>query len=167
MIADRKILLETGGFDESLYVAEDLKLIYLLALSHGYSVVRKTLVTITRKRLILGLSDSAQPVHAFRRAESCLRLYSEILWQLVPLDVSAARISRQRMLYYASRAAEISSALGDKQRAQCYASFGLAADSDWKSFVRCLGTLVAYPLVRRHFARKWSVLQRRDDPYIV
>jgi len=167
MIVDRELLLSLGGFDESLYVNEDLKLIYQLVLSYRYSVVGKTLVTITRNRPAPGLSDSSDPVHALKRLECSLRVQGEVLWRLVPLDTSAARIARRRMLYCASRAAEISAALGDKQRAHCYASFGLAADADWKSTVRCALILIAYPLVHQPLARKWSLLKERNDPLLV
>lgn len=167
MIVDRKILLAIGGFDESLYVNEDLNLIYQLTLAHGYSVVGKYLVTITRTRRDPGLSDSVDPIHVLRRQDCSLRVHGEILWRLVPFDISAAKVARRRMLYHASRAAEISAALGHKQRAKCYASFGLAADADWKSSVRCLAILLAYPLVHRHFAHKWNLWRDRNDPCLV
>jgi hypothetical protein len=167
MIVDRELLLTLGGFDESLYVNEDLKLIYQLVLSYGYSVVGKTLVTVTRNRPVPGLSDSSNPLNALKRLECSLRVQGEILWRLLPLDVTAAKIARRRMLYCASRAAEICAALGDKRRAQCYASFGLAADADWKSSVRCALILLAYPLVHRPLARKWSLLKERDAPLLV
>lgn len=167
MIAHKPLLLSAGGFDETLYVAEDLKLIYHLALSHGYSVVGKTLVTITRNRHKSGLSDAANPDLALRRAESSLRLHSDIMWRLIPLNISAARIARGRMLYYASRAAELSAALRMKQRSQYYASYGLAFQNGWKSFFRCLFIIFGYPFAQRHFSSKWRFLASRHESYIV
>lgn len=166
MVIDRALLLSAGGFDESLYVNEDLKLIYHLILSHGYSVVGKGLVVITRNRPSAGLSDSSSPDRVLRRLDCSLRVYSDILWRLVPLDIHAAKVVRRRILYCASRAAELSAALGDKRRAQYYASFGLSADSDWKSFVRCLSTTLAYPLVKQYSSKKWNLLKNQNDSYI-
>lgn len=167
MIVDRALLLRVGGFDESLYVNEDLKLIYQLVLTYGYSVMGKTLVTISRNRPAPGLSDSSDPVQALKRLDCSLRVQGEILWRLISIDTSAARIARRRMLYCASRAAEVSAALGYKKRAQCYASFGLAADADWKSSVRCALILMAYPMIHHSLAKKWSLLKERNDPVLV
>jgi glycosyltransferase involved in cell wall biosynthesis len=155
MLVDRALLLGCGGFDESLYVAEDTKLIYRLTLAHGYSVVAKNLVTITRTRSQSGLSDSMDAPRALKRHECYLRVQGEILWQLVPLDPAATRIARRRLLYFVSRAAEIATALGDEQRAKRYAKCGLASGADWRSIIRNLSILLLYSFVQQHFARKW------------
>lgn len=156
MLVDRMILTAAGGFDESLYVAEDTKLIYRLTLWHGYSVVTRPLVTITRNRTESGLSDTMDAPRALRRHECYLRVQAEFVWQLVPLDRSAAKTVTRRMHYFASRAAEIAAALGDKRRAQSYAR-GLSCVADWRSVVRNIAILVLYPAIQRRFARKWLV----------
>lgn len=156
MLVDRALLVAAGGFDESLAVAEDTKLIYRLTLSHGYSVVPRSLVTITRNRAQSGLSDSMDAPRALQRYECYLRVQGELIWQIVPLDPSATRTAKRRLFYFVSRAAEIAAALGDKRRAQRYARCGLASGADWRSIARNIAILVAYRFVRPRFARKWQ-----------
>lgn len=162
MLVDRSLLLASGGFDESLHVAEDTKLIYRLTLAHGYSVVARNLVTITRTRSSSGLSDSMDAPRALKRYECYLRVQGEVLWQLLPLDSSATRTARRRLLYFLSRASEIATAIGDKRRARSYARYALASDADWRSVFRSIAILVAYPVVQSRFARKWRTARTEE-----
>ena len=160
MLIEKSLLLQAGCFDESLYVAEDTKLVYRLLLSNGYCVVASSLVTIVRARQQSGLSDSVQPNAALRRYLSYVQVQAEVYWQLVPIDPAAAHVVRRRLLYFVSRAAEISSALGDKGRALRYASQGLSLYADWRSFLRNLALLLVYPLVQPIFSSKWRNLSK-------
>ena len=92
MVADRNALMKTGGFDESLRVAEDTRLIYQLILAHGYSVVNEILVGVCRDREGPGLSDTMDPESAFTRYQCYIRVQAEAWWRLVPLDAAAASV---------------------------------------------------------------------------
>lgn len=155
MVADRAVLLRAGGFDESLRVAEDTRLIYQLILAHGYGVVNEILVGICRDREGPGLSDTMDPESAFRRFECYIRVQAEAWWRLVPLDAGAASVVRGNLAYFVSRQAEIACALGRKETARRYAAEGLALRGGAKCFVRNLLILAAYPLVAGRFAAKW------------
>lgn len=156
MLVERKALLKSGLFDESLRVAEDTKLLYHLILTHGYAVVNEVLVNICREREGPGLSDTMDPESAYRRHDCYTRVQAGILWRLVPLDSEAAAIVRRNMLYFASRQAEIACALGWEDVAKRCACAGLSLRAGWKCVVRNLLVLLAYPVIRRRFERKWK-----------
>ena len=155
MVAEREALIKAGGFDESLRVAEDTRLIYQLILAHGHSVVNEILVSICRERDGPGLSDTMDPESAFNRFECYIRVQAEAWWRLVPLDAEAASAVRGNLAYFVSRQAEIACALGWKPVAKRYASEGLALRGGLKCFVRNLMIRLAYPLVAGRFAAKW------------
>lgn len=155
MVAERAALLKAGGFDESLKVAEDTKLIHRLILAHGYSVVNEILVHICRDREGPGLSDTMDPESAFKRYDCYIRVQAEAWWRLVPLDASAAASVKGNLAYFVSRQAEIACALGRKDVSRRYAAAGLRLGGDLKSFVRNLLLLCAYPFVSGRFAAKW------------
>ena len=156
MVADRKVLLKSGLFDESLRVAEDTKLLYSLVLSHGYAVVNEILVGICRDREGPGLSDTMDAASAFRRHDCYTRVQAEVLWRLVPLDDEAASIVRRNLLYFVSRQAEIACALGREEEAKRYARAGLDLRGGLKCLVRNMLVIAAYPVMRRKFAKKWK-----------
>lgn len=155
MAAERAALIKAGGFDESLKVAEDTKLIHRLILAHGYSVVNEILVHICRDREGPGLSDTMDPESAFRRYDCYIRVQAEAWWRVVPLDAAAATEVRRNLAYFVSRQAEIACALGRGDVARRYAAEGLRLRGDLKSMVRNLLLLWAYPLVAGKFANKW------------
>jgi glycosyltransferase involved in cell wall biosynthesis len=156
MVVERSALLESGLFDQSLRVAEDTKLIYQLTLKFGYAVVNERMVTICRVRESPGLSDSSDSSEALLRYECYVRIQAEFYWRLLPLDLQAAACAERRMLYFASRLAEIHSALGNKSIAKRCARACLNARAGWNCVLRSLLILITYPVVRRRFVRKWS-----------
>ena len=156
MLVEREALLRTGGFDQTLHVAEDTQLIGRLVLANGYLAVNRKLVTIRRHREFAGLSDSTDAASAMRCHQCYVRVQSELLWRLVPLDAEASARATRNMLYFASRTAEIACALGDATTARRYALAGLDLRADWRSVVRNLLIWTAYPLVRHRFASKWA-----------
>ena len=157
MLVRRDLLQRVGGFDPTLYVAEDTQLIYRLVLANGYAVSNRILVTIARRRRTHGLSDSVDAETALRRYQCYVRVQSEVFWRLVPLDAETGAIVRRRMLYFASRVAEIACALGDETTARRCAIEGLDLRADWHSNVRNLLIALARPLVRPRLAAKWRV----------
>lgn len=156
MMVEKSALVKSGLFDESLAVAEDTKLIYLLAIGFGYAVMNERLVGICRDRDRPGLSDTMDPVSAFRRYNCYTRVQAEAYWRLVPLDGEAAAIVRRNMFYFASRQAEIACALHEETAAKRYARAGLNPHGGWKSFFRNLLILGAYPFAERWFSKKWN-----------
>lgn len=156
MVVARNALERVGGFDESLVVAEDTRMIYRLVLGFGYAVVNERLVSICRDRDRAGLSDAMDPGVAYKRYDSYVRVQAEAYWRLVPLDSDVSHIIRGRMVYFASRLAEIACARGDALVAKRCARSVLGLYGGWRCFVRSLLILVAYSHMKRRFARKWS-----------
>lgn len=158
MVVHREALLRAGGFDESLKVAEDTKLIYQLALAQGYVFLNERLVKIRRERSAdcPGLSDTMDPESAFERYLCYIRVQAEIHWRLVPIDQEAAAIVSKNLHYFVSRQAEIASALRREAVAKQFARCGLSRRSDWKSLLRNCGILLMYPLAAAIFSQKWK-----------
>lgn len=161
MVVHRETLLRAGGFDESLKVAEDTKLIYQLALAQGYVFLNERLVKIRRERSpdSPGLSDTMDPESAFERYLCYIRVQAEIHWRLLPMDQEAAAIVCRNLHYFVSRQAEIASALRREAVAKQFAWSGLSRHSDWRSLLRNCCILLTYPLAEAIFFRKWK---RRD-----
>ena len=156
MLVEKNALMRAGIFDESLKVAEDTRLIYNLILAFGYSVVNENLVNICRERDIPGLSDSVDAIGAYRRHDCYIRVQSGAYWRLLPLDRDAAFMMRDNMHYFMSRQAELACALREKSVAKRYAFAGLTPYGKWKSFLRNIFILVAYPIAEKKFAKKWG-----------
>lgn len=156
MVVRKQALARVGMFDRTLRVAEDTDLVYRLVLDRGYAVVNEPLVTICRRRSTSGLSDSMDAPSAYKRHDCYVRVQAAVYWRLAQLDAAAAMVARRRMLYFASRQAEIACALGDRPRARRIAWAALDLRADWKSNVRNLLIWVAYPFVRGRFAAKWA-----------
>jgi hypothetical protein len=166
MLVQRQVLLRCGVFDETLKVAEDTKLVYALALRHGYCVVNERHVTICRERDVPGLSDSIDALSAYQRHDCYIRVQSEAYWWVLEHDEKAASILRKNMLYFASRQAELACALGRADVAKRYAKAGLALFGTWKPVCRSLFILMAYSLAERKFTNKWKA-SAPDRPEIV
>jgi glycosyltransferase involved in cell wall biosynthesis len=156
MLVSKSALVRTGGFDESLWVAEDHQLMHRLVLDHGYAVINEPMVCLCRRRAFSGLSDAPDPVSAFRNHQCYIRVQAEIHWRLFPLDRGAAAMVRRRMLYFISRQAEICCALGNGRMARRYARSGISAAAGWKNNLRNLLVTFAPPIARKVFTRKWS-----------
>ncbi len=152
----RELLLQIGGFDTTLHVAEDIDFIYRITLISGHSVINRKLVTISRRRKVPGLSDAIDIASARRNYECSLRVQSKFFWRLAPLDKKLAAVVRKRILYFVSRLAEVSCASGEKFIAQRYAMEGLDVRADWKSFIRNILILLAYPFMEKIFSSKWK-----------
>jgi glycosyltransferase involved in cell wall biosynthesis len=155
LLVEKAALVRCGGFDETLKVAEDTKLLYNLILAHGHTVVNEPLVHICRARDTAGLSDAMDAPGAFKRYDCYIRVQSEAYWRLVKVDAAAAEMVRNNLLYFTSRQAEIACALREKPLAKRYARAGLVPFGKWKPFFRSLMILLAYPFAEKAFVRKW------------
>jgi|GEM_PF-768452 len=156
MMVKKSALLRAGVFDESLKVAEDTKLIYGLALDFGYAVVNERHVNICREREGPGLSDTMDPVSAYKRYLCYIRVQSEAFWRVLEIDTEAASIVRQNLLYFVSRQAELACALRKPVIAKRYARSGLTSGGDLKSLFRNFFILAAYPFAEKAFMKKWG-----------
>ena len=163
MIVERAALLATGGFDQSLWVAEDTRLIHQLVLTHGYAVVSAPLVNVCRRRQTPGLSELIDVHGALRRLECCLRVQSDAFWRVMPLDAEAANCVRKNILYFLSRRAELFCALNDRLAARRCARAGLSLRGGWSCLLRNLLIWLAYPIARRRFAAKWMPQVRGEE----
>ncbi len=156
MMVEKAAVMRSGIFDESLTVAEDTKLIYGLVLNFGYSVVNERYVNICRERDAPGLSDTMDAPNAFKRHDCYIRVQGEAFWRLLPIDEEAAGIVRSNLLYFASRQAELACALRKPEMARRYARTGLTVAGTWKTVLRSLFILLAYPLAEKKFMNKWG-----------
>ncbi len=156
MVVEKLALVKSGGFDESLAVCEDSRLIYRVVLGYGYAVVNEALVNVCRDRSFPGLSDSKDPASAFGNYQCSIRVLAEAYWMLVPIDFEAAESIRRTLTYFASRQAEVACALYQKSLAKRCARAGLDARGGWKNLARNLMILGAYPAAERVFSKKWG-----------
>ena len=161
MLVEKATLDALGGFDESLRVAEDHELIHRLVFSHGYALLNEHMVVLCRKRSFTGLSDAKDAHTAFVNHNCYIRVWSAARARLMAQDPEAAALASSRLLYFMSRQSEIACALGHKQVAKSHALAGLAFGATTRDLARNLIVLLAYPLARQKFLRKWKT---RTDP---
>ena len=164
MLVRRDALDSVGGFDGTLRVAEDTRLIYQLVLAFGHTVVNEPLVTICRDREEHGLSDSPDPETASLRYVCYTRVQSEVYWRLLALDPGAAKVVRANLWYFGSRLAEIRCALGQKEAARRTAWAALDVRAGARNIVRNLLILFFYQTARRRFVRKWGAAETPPPP---
>jgi glycosyltransferase involved in cell wall biosynthesis len=154
MIADRQLVLRAGMFDESLYAAEDTRLIYNLFFLSGLIYLDEPLVTIWENSAhSLTYTAAAEP--ARKRYGSYLRVQSEAYWRLLESDPEHASVLRHRLAYFVSRRAELACAAGQIVIAKKIARDGLVMAGDRTTFLRCLAIWLVPALVRGRFRRKW------------
>ncbi len=162
MLARKTELLELGGFDESLRVAEDHELIHRLVFRHGYALLNERMVVLCRKRSFTGLSDAKDAHTAFINHQCYIRVWSAARARLMAHDPGAAAMAGRRLLYFLSRQAEIASVLGHSAVAKSHALAGLSLGGTARDFARNLLVLLAYPLARRAFLKKWKTGIEQD-----
>lgn len=156
LLVRKSALMKSGLFDESLRVAEDHELMHRLVLDYGYAVVNERFVCLCRKRSFSGLSDTPDPVTGLENHQCYIRVQARAYWRVFAIDQGAARYVMRRMLYFISRAAEMSCALRQRSLARRYARAGLSVSAGWKNNLRNLLILGACPLAERIFDRKWK-----------
>lgn len=137
-LVSKKALVSAGGFDGSLRVAEDTKLIYQLVMENGYSVVNEPLVSICRERESKGLSDEDEPVIAAMRYHCYSRVQSEFRDAMVSRDRKTADVLGRNHVYFASRRAELACRLGEIRLARELGREVAGSSGDLKSRIRGL-----------------------------
>ena len=154
MIADRELVQRAGMFDESLYAAEDTRLIYNLLFLSGFAYVADPLVTIFR-RSSNSLTYDMNPESARKRCSSSLRVQAEAYWRMLETSPEQAAALRGRLGYFISRRAELACAAKQPGLARKIAWDGMGLAGDLRSFLRCF-SLWLYPgLMQGRLRRKW------------
>jgi glycosyltransferase involved in cell wall biosynthesis len=155
LLVDGDLVRRAGMFDESLYAAEDTRLIYSLAFLSGFAYLDEPLVVIHRGTAN-SLTYTVEPEVARKRLSSYVRVQSEMFWRMLESDPVKAFVFRKNLSYFVSRRAELACAAGQFQLARAAAKEGLLSAGDVATFLRCLG-IVGWPrLFRARFQKKWS-----------
>jgi len=162
MLAEKTELLELGGFDESLRVAEDHELIHRLVFRHGYALHNERMVVLCRKRNFTGLSDAKDAHTAFINHQCYIRVWSAARARLLAHDPESAATAGRRLLYFLSRQAEICCVLDRKAVAKSHALAGISFGAAARDLARNLLVLLAFPLARRAFSKKWKTGDEQD-----
>jgi glycosyltransferase involved in cell wall biosynthesis len=149
-------LIAAGGFDECAKVAEDTKLLYRLALNHGYIAIGEPLVTIQRRRTTPGLSDQLESKAAQVRYLCYTRVQSEFYWHLLPTHPVAAAKVRRNLKYFISRSSELASVNHDYRLTRRLGREGLSLVGKPREQARCLLAILFPQLLAYLVSRKWS-----------
>lgn len=154
MMVDKKLLEQVGLFDESLYAAEDTRLICNLAFVVGFVYLNRPLVVIHRGT-DNSLTYDLKPESATKRISSYLRVQLEIYGRMLEVQPGKAYLLRKRIGYFISRRAELACAANQLQFARQLAKDGIAFAGDVSTFIRCLGIYLFPTLLRSRFRAKW------------
>ncbi|HTS19485.1 MAG TPA: glycosyltransferase family A protein [Verrucomicrobiae bacterium] len=154
LVVDKHLIEQVGLFDESLFGAEDTRLIYNLAFLTGLVYVDEPLVVIHRDASNSLLGDM-KPESAGRRYACRARVQAEAYWRLLEIDPERAVIVRRRLGYFISRWAELACAANQLRLAHDLARDGLLMTGCLRDFVRCLGLYLSPRVFRPWFQRKW------------
>jgi glycosyltransferase involved in cell wall biosynthesis len=163
LIVEKQLLETAGSFDESLYVAEDTRLIYNLAFLSGFAYIDEPLVVI-HQGVSHSLSYDAMPESARKRLGSYARVQAEAYWRMLEISPEKASLLRRRLSYFASRRAELACAANHLRLARVIAKDGFLFAGDLRTFVRCLGLYVCPILFRRRLMRKWYKVNVTTPP---
>jgi glycosyltransferase involved in cell wall biosynthesis len=156
-LIQKDLLLSLGGFDRTLRVAEDTKLIYRIALTKGISYINESLFVLRRNRDKTGLSDDIDPAIALMRYKCYTLVQAEIYLQLLLLNSDLAKIIGSNIGYFLSRQAEISSALKNYGAARRLAIEGIKYTTDFRTNVRCVLLAISPKIVGVLWAqKKWN-----------
>lgn len=158
MLVRRSCLRGRKSFDESLRVAEDTRLIHQLVLAHGFVALNQPLVRVQRQRAGFGLSDDVEVGLAYRRYDCYLRVQAQAYRRLSKRHPASARLVRRNMGYFSSRLGEIACAIGCRDAAFSHARAGLGMWCGLKCFTRNILVLMAYPISKKWFSKKWRVM---------
>jgi glycosyltransferase involved in cell wall biosynthesis len=156
MLVEKRLLEETGLFDESLAAAEDTQLIYRLAFASRFAYVDEPLVTIARAPSD-GLTCHFNPELARKRLDSYIRVQAEAYFRLLEVDPEKADAPRKVLGYFLSRRAEMACGAGEFRQARAYARDGLYYARYLRSTITCVALYLWPSLFRGRFHRKWFV----------
>jgi glycosyltransferase involved in cell wall biosynthesis len=151
LIVDKQLLERVGLFDESLYAAEDTRLIYNLAFLSGFAYIDYPLVTVFRGTSN-SLSYDSKPESARKRYSSYLRVQAEAYWRMLEVHPEKAPVLRKRMSYFVSRRAELACVANQLRLARVIAKDGLLFAGDLRTFVRCAGIYACPVLFRGRYS---------------
>jgi glycosyltransferase involved in cell wall biosynthesis len=154
MIVEKQLLEKAGLFDESLYAAEDTRLIYNLSFLSGFAYIDLPLVVIYRGTPN-SLTYDLNPESAKKRLSCYLRVQLEAYWRMVEVRPKKAFLIRKRIGYFNSRRAEIACAARQLPLARAIAKDGILSAGDLASFIRCAGIYLCPILFYPRLRTKW------------
>ena len=163
LLIKRELLDAVGGFDETLHVAEDTQLFYMLVASFRVVLLNSPLVMLTRERETPGLSDSVEIDQVTRRVDCYLRVqlnaYQIILMKadnLAPETFSAcAVVTRKRISHFLMQKMELYLAQGQHAKAQAHAKECLGYANTYKFKIKSLLTLLLPKIASARARDKW------------
>jgi hypothetical protein len=162
LVVDKQLVEKAGMFDESLYVAEDTRLIYNLAFLSGFAYVDEPLVVIHHE-LTDSLTRESKPESARRRYSSYARVQAEAYWRMLEVAPQKAPLLRKRLSYFVSRRAELACAANQLGLARAIAKDGLLFAGDATTFLRCLGICAWPSLFRARCRRKHQKIEVKSS----
>jgi glycosyltransferase involved in cell wall biosynthesis len=154
LLVDKALVFRAGRFDESLYAAEDTRLIYNLAFLSGFAYLNDPLVLIHRGT-VKSLTNNLDPEAARKRLSSYARVQSEMFWRMLEENPGKALVFRRQLSYFISRRAELACAARQFQTAHIVAKDALCFPGTALTFVRSF-CICAWPrLFQARFRKKW------------
>lgn len=141
---DRNLLLECNLFDESLHVAEDTKLVYLLSLEYKYVIINQYLVGVSRKPSRVGLSENKNLPAMQTRYECYRRVQSDILNRPINFDKETQNLLERRIIYFRSRESEIFLKRGKLNESLTAAKHCFSQSSSFHVQLRCIKIFFIY-----------------------
>jgi glycosyltransferase involved in cell wall biosynthesis len=155
-LIDRKILNKNHLFDEKLVVAEDTKLIYNIVLNNDYCVVYIPLTHIFRNRQITGLSDSMNVISAHTRYYCYCNVQMQVLKLISKNEKNTRRIVISNIKYFHMKKSELCCALSMRTDAILFAIKSIGINMDYRSLIKIITIILAYPVAEYLFTRKWT-----------
>lgn len=146
---ERRLLIECDLFDNSLYVAEDTKLVYLLSFRESYIIINRNLIGVSRCPSRSGISEDRNPVMTLERYACYRRVQNEILNRSSNIDKKTRNIVKRRIIYFQSREAEFLFRIGRTDEAISKAKPCLYKLFSLKIQTRIIYLILRYLLLNR------------------
>jgi len=158
------ILRKIGGFDQSLYVAEDTSLYYTLIRQFEICLLNIPLVKLVRQNSHESLSRNLNINVAAKRYECYLRVQARALdiiienrSKLSPKEFNySIRTVNKRISFYFLRLAEISLAQNNYEASKAFARFSVFNHSSIKNKFKAILFLYFQKFLIKFVENKWS-----------
>jgi glycosyltransferase involved in cell wall biosynthesis len=148
MLIERDILLEAGGFDESLAVAEDTQLIFKLAFKTPFAYIYEPHVIVDCSDERKGLTNNSVMANKARYSAG-IKILTDAYLKCGTKDKSIIRKLRSNLAYFLSRQAQLNCIEHNSNDAKRLAMDSLSYRGDLKTNIRALGVLLCPWAMRR------------------
>jgi hypothetical protein len=162
LVVEKQLLEKAGLFDESLFGAEDTRLIYNLAFLTGFTYIDHPLV-ILHRGTFNSLMDDMRLEPARKRYGCRIRVQAEAYWRMLEVAPEKARVLRKRQSYFISRRAELACAANELGLARAMAKDGILFAGNLTTFIRCLGIYACPILFRARCRRKYHKIEMESS----